>query len=110
MDVAQLIAALPKISSDLNFEFFKTLPDPTNPSYGEMTSVNIMLSDGARTLQKAPPEKIDAVLAADNNLRMELDEELNRTFKDDPVGQFQRARFVAGLMNTLMNRAGLRSR
>ena len=69
-----------------------------------------MLSDGIKVLQRAPSGKIEAVLAANQDLRAELEEEVNRTFKNDPLGQFRSAQYVTGLMNTVINRAGLRNR
>jgi|ERR1051326_3700256 hypothetical protein len=113
MDAAQLIAKLAEVSpplQPLDLGFFQTLQGPNNPSYSEFANTATMLSDAVRILTAVPPEKIDAVLAADRDLTMELQEELNKTFKNDPLGQFRSAQFVVGLVNTLMNRAGIRNR
>lgn len=108
MNAAGMIVTLTGVSGVLGMPFYQSLVTDGSISQSELDGTRNNLSTAIATLKNAPSEKVEALVAEnDEELTTHLNK-FNAIGQQDFIGGFRTAQTLTGFVTTIMNKSGLR--
>jgi hypothetical protein len=108
MNAAGMMVVLGEVSNALGMPHFQSLVTDGSISKSEFDGTRSNLAALLTTLRKAPPDKIEAMVAQyDNQLTEHLDK-FNAEWGKDTLGDFRDAQIMTGYITMIMAKSGIK--
>ena len=108
MNAAGLNVMLHSVSTALEMPYYQSLVTDGSISQAEFDSTRKNLGALVATLKKTPLEKIEAMVAHDNDTLTAHMADFNAKEQTDYIAGFRGAQIMAGYVTTIMAKSGIR--
>ncbi|HLL73414.1 MAG TPA: hypothetical protein VK363_18385 [Pyrinomonadaceae bacterium] len=108
MNAAGMIFALTGVSAVLNMPFYQSLVTDGKVSQEELDGTRHNISSAIATLKNTPTEKLEALVAQNDEELTAYLNKFNAIGQEDLLGGLRNAQIMAGYVTTIMSKSGIR--